>query len=382
MPIYNAGDYLSGAFDSILNQTIGFERLEVIFADDGSSDGSAEAIDGLAEKYENVVALHAEGNSGYAGRQRNRGIDRATAPYLMFLDQDDTYYPDACKLLYDAASESGSDIVGGRHSEYGPDGNCLKDVASVYRDAAAFHIQTVDDYPEVLRYHPGFWAKIYRRQLIEDHHIRFIEDSPVEDMVFFAEAVLCMSGYSYIERPIVRYLVRNKGGDRSLSYNTTGEATRAIGRGYDELYRVFEAYGKKDYLKYIMFEKGEYYTTILLRWEYPDAGAAIECIKGLHSIYEGIAKYSDEAQAYAPGTMTELVSGKRYEEAARFLLAAQYFNRNIDGLREQVLDLQRENRALSKKLRRARKSYSELQRRLKHSIIIRILNKIRRWRLF
>ncbi|MDR1042822.1 MAG: glycosyltransferase [Clostridiales Family XIII bacterium] len=400
IPIYNAGDYLSGAFDSILNQTIGFERLEVIFADDSSSDGSAGRIDDLAAKYENVVALHAEGNSGYAGRQRNRGVERATAPYLMFLDQDDAYYPDACKLLYEAASESGSDIASGCYSEYGPDGHCIAEIAGAYRNATAFHISTVDDYPEVLKLHSGFWAKIYRRRLIEDHHIRFIEDSPVEDMVFFGEAVLCMSGYKYIERPIVRYLVRNKGDDRSLSFKATEESTRAVGRGYDELYRVFAGYGKEGYLKYIMFEKGEYYTTILLRWEYPGIDAAIGCVKGLHSIYEGIARYSDETQTYAPATMTALVGEKRYEEAARFLLAAQHFSRRIDALREENAalgrsfsdkldkarsknqELKEKNRALSERLRLAEKSYGELQRRLKHSIIIRILNKIRGWRLF
>jgi glycosyltransferase involved in cell wall biosynthesis len=382
IPVYNAGDYISGAFDSILNQTIGFERLEVIFADDSSSDGSAELIDDIAGKYENVIALHAEGNSGYAGRQRNMGLERATAPYLMFLDQDDTYFPDACELLYEAAVESGVDIVGGCFSEYGPDGRCIRDVAWAYRGVAAFHIRTVDDYPEVLKLHSGFWARIYRRQLIEDHHIRFIEDSPVEDMVFFGEAVLCMSGYKYIERPIVRYLVRNKGDDRSLSFSATEETMSAVGRGYDELYRVFAEYGKEGYLKYIMFEKGEYYTTILLRGGYPDIGAALGCVRGLHSVYEGIARYSDEEMGYAPETMTGLVSEKRYEEAARFLLAAQYFNRNTDGLRAEVLELKRKNRTLSKKLRRAVKSHDELQRRLKHSIIIRILNKIRGWRLF
>jgi glycosyltransferase involved in cell wall biosynthesis len=365
-----------------LNQTIGFGRLEVILVDDASSDGSAGVIDGISDQYDNVVALHSERNNGYAGRPRTMGIERATAPYLMFLDQDDTYYPDACALLYEAASESGCDIVSGYYSEHDPSGHCIRNVAWAYRDAHAFHISTIDDYPEVLKFHSGFWAKIYRRQLIEDHHIRFVEDSPAEDMVFFAEFVLCMSGYKYIEHPIVRYLVRNKGDDRSLSFDASGEVMKAVGRGYDALYRVFAKYGRESYLKHIMFEKGAYYTTILLRREYPDTDAVMESIKGLHSVYAGIAKYSDEELTYVPEKMTELVSEKRYEEAARFLIAAQHFNRRIDSLQAENLELRKENNALSKKLRRAKKSYAELQRRLKNSIIIRILNKIRGWKLF
>jgi hypothetical protein len=179
--------------------------------------------------------------------------------------------------------------------------------------------------------------------------------------------------------------------------------TRAVGRGYDELYRVFAGYGREDCLKYIMFEKGEYYTTILLRREYAGIAEATGCVRGLYSVYAGIKKYSDAGLTYVSETMTELVSDKRYEEAARFLLAAQRLNGRIDGLQKErdALDarqrsfssdlaearsknkeLKEEIRALNKRLRLAEKSYDELQRRLKHSIIIRILNKIRGWRLF
>jgi hypothetical protein len=80
--------------------------------------------------------------------------------------------------------------------------------------------------------------------------------------------------------------------------------------------------------------------------------------------------------------MTELVSEERYEEAARFLLAARDFSRRIDSLEAKNRELKRDNRGLAGELRIAEGKYGELQRRLKHSIIIRILNKIRRWRLF
>lgn len=40
IPVYNVENYLEDAFSSILNQSIGFENLQVIFVDDASTDSS------------------------------------------------------------------------------------------------------------------------------------------------------------------------------------------------------------------------------------------------------------------------------------------------------------------------------------------------------
>jgi glycosyltransferase involved in cell wall biosynthesis len=382
IPVYNGADRISGAFRSVRDQTIGFDRLEVILVDDASTDGSGAMIDDIAMKHDNVVALHTGMNSGYAGRPRNVGMERATADYLMFLDQDDAYDPDACKLLYEAVTESGGDVVSGYYSRYDHDGRCMDEVAPTYRTFSAFSISTIDDRPEALRTHTGFWAKIYRKQLLEENHIRFIEDSPVEDMVFFAEVALHMSGYQYIEHPIVRYVVRNDGSDRSLSFDVNEGMMRAVGRGYDALYRVFAKRDRENYLKYILNGKANYYTKILLRGDYSNEDEALRCIRGLHGVYAGIAKYADKKPAYESERMTELVSRERYGEAVRFLLEARHFSGRMDRLRAKNRELKRKNLSLTKELRRVERSYGELQRRLKNSIIIRILSKIRGWRLF
>ena len=45
LPIFNVGDHLRGGIDSLLNQTIGQENLEIIMVNDCSTDGSGEIID-------------------------------------------------------------------------------------------------------------------------------------------------------------------------------------------------------------------------------------------------------------------------------------------------------------------------------------------------
>ena len=106
LPIFNVGDHLRGGIDSLVNQTIGCENLEIIMVNDCSTDGSGEIIDEYADKYDCCVAIHHEKNSGAAYTPRNTGIDACTGDYIMFLDPDDRYTPDACEVLYNAVTRN------------------------------------------------------------------------------------------------------------------------------------------------------------------------------------------------------------------------------------------------------------------------------------
>lgn len=61
---------------------------EVILADDGSSDGSADEIERLAAEFPLVMALHNPGNLG-AGHARNLAWPHARGRYTLFFDADD-----------------------------------------------------------------------------------------------------------------------------------------------------------------------------------------------------------------------------------------------------------------------------------------------------
>ena len=116
VPVFNVEDTLQNAFDSILNQSIGFENLEVIFVDDKSTDKSADIIKEYSKKYNNVKSVILDENSGFAGKPRNIGIENATAPYLMFLDPDDIFLEDACEILYDNINKNNLELVSGNYN--------------------------------------------------------------------------------------------------------------------------------------------------------------------------------------------------------------------------------------------------------------------------
>ena len=89
IPVYNTRQYLSACLDSLLAQT--YADLELLFIDDGSTDGSSELLDSFAEKDSRIRVIHQE-NGGVCAA-RNRGIAEARGAWLSFIDSDDTLDP-------------------------------------------------------------------------------------------------------------------------------------------------------------------------------------------------------------------------------------------------------------------------------------------------
>jgi len=71
IPVYNAEKYLKTAIDSVINQTIGFENIELIIVNDNSNDNSEQIIKEYSNKYDNIIDIHLDKNSGLPGKPRN-----------------------------------------------------------------------------------------------------------------------------------------------------------------------------------------------------------------------------------------------------------------------------------------------------------------------
>jgi glycosyltransferase involved in cell wall biosynthesis len=84
IPVYNGEAYLAEAVHSILAQ--GYEPLEIIVVDDGSTDGSAAIAHAFGQKIQYVY----QANQGPAAA-RNRGLELAQGSVIGFLDADDLW---------------------------------------------------------------------------------------------------------------------------------------------------------------------------------------------------------------------------------------------------------------------------------------------------
>ena len=87
MAVYNGMPYLPEAVRSIRAQT--FEDWTFVIIDDGSSDGTADYLDGLDDP--RIRVTHQE-NQGL-GAALNRGLELCDTEFLARMDSDDIAYP-------------------------------------------------------------------------------------------------------------------------------------------------------------------------------------------------------------------------------------------------------------------------------------------------
>jgi glycosyltransferase involved in cell wall biosynthesis len=101
IPTYNRAGEIRACLDSVLLAPR-CENFEVIVVDDGSSDGTAEAV----ERYGDGVRLIRQRNRG-AGAARNAGIRAARGEYVAFLDSDDLWFPHTLRNYARAIERAG-----------------------------------------------------------------------------------------------------------------------------------------------------------------------------------------------------------------------------------------------------------------------------------
>ena len=93
--------------ESVFAQT--FRNLEIIFVDDGSTDGSGEICDELAKEDSRVRVIH-QSNGGLSAA-RNTGIEASRGAYLYFLDSDDAISPVTIVHLWTACVRTKADVA-------------------------------------------------------------------------------------------------------------------------------------------------------------------------------------------------------------------------------------------------------------------------------
>lgn len=96
VPIYNVHKYLERLSICLINQT--YKNIEIIFVDDGSTDGSGIICDELSKKDKRIKVIHQK-NSGVSVA-RNVGIANATGDYIAFVDSDDMLSLNIIEILY------------------------------------------------------------------------------------------------------------------------------------------------------------------------------------------------------------------------------------------------------------------------------------------
>lgn len=184
VPIYNVEKYLRECVDSILNQS--FTDFELILVDDGSPDGCPAICDAYALKDKRVKVIHKP--NGGVSSARNTGLEIAAGEYVLFCDSDDHYIAGAFDKIIGELEQGKFDVL-----NYG----YIKELSTHEHEPHSLKIGCSDSLSltqvlmESMRsdggelYFTEIWAQAFRRKLLEENQIRFVEKlKRSEDLIF------------------------------------------------------------------------------------------------------------------------------------------------------------------------------------------------------
>ncbi|MFF3808978.1 glycosyltransferase family 2 protein [Streptomyces bacillaris] len=207
--VYNTMPYLTECLNSLLGQSIGHERLEVIAVDDGSTDDSGRELDRFAAEHPDVITVVHQPNSGGPAAPSNRALELATGRFVYFIGSDDHLGEEALERMVACADADGSDVVVGRMA--GVNGRYVHQ--KLYKEGR----REVTLFDSALPFTLAN-TKLFRRELVEKYGLRFPEDMPVgSDQPFTIEACVRARRISVLADYTYYYAVK-RGDASNITY--------------------------------------------------------------------------------------------------------------------------------------------------------------------
>jgi len=222
LPIYNVEKYLHRCLDSLLAQRM--NGLEIVAVNDGSADGSLEILRGYAKRDGRIVVI--DKPNGGVSAARNEGMAAARGRYIGFVDPDDWVEPDMFPAMYAEAAAEDADIVMctyvrefGTHAvekRFDMPGRAVLRGSGV-RDGVLRRLVgplgRETGRPDALDAWGTVWTKLYRRELIREGGLRFVDLAEVgtnEDTLFNLHAVARARSFLFLNRPYYHYWRANE----------------------------------------------------------------------------------------------------------------------------------------------------------------------------
>lgn len=209
VPVYGVEAYLEACLSSIAAQTCG--DFEVIMVNDGTRDGSPAIMARWAKADPRFRVLCKE--NGGLSSARNAGMDEAAGDYLLFVDADDWIAPNLVEDTLRAARESGAEQV---HFNYRRAfEERVEDAYLPLRDEIV-DLRSLGLPTYFYRYWMPYvhgqeaWARLYRRSVVEENHLRFAPNDEVfaEDTLMSAMLLFHTERLAVLKEPYLYYRQR------------------------------------------------------------------------------------------------------------------------------------------------------------------------------
>ena len=204
IPVYNREKTLYTCLNSVLNTD--FNDFEILLINDGSTDSSRRICKEYADKHRNIKLID-QPNQGVSSA-RNSGIQAAQGDYLLFIDSDDAYAPNALSTI--ALNILDEDLLIFDTALYAYSNRTLKYTTHLHHNPST-ELKGTNNIIDWLytEYDPykmplfSVCTKAYKRKIVINHNIFFREDITIgEDQIFNCTYLKYVSSMRYINLPL------------------------------------------------------------------------------------------------------------------------------------------------------------------------------------
>lgn len=243
IPVYNVEKYLGMCLDAISAQT--YQNWETVLIDDGSKDASGAICDEYAKKDPRFRVVHKE--NGGVSRARNLGIETAQGKYLVFVDSDDIVSANYLEEMVKAGETYGSDLVlcgfARFNDEWEKTYQLTRFYVAMFRDVNQFLLLYTT--PRTNMFGVSIWAKLFRRDMLMEHNLRFDPGiSYEEDCNFIADVIPHVRTIAALGEPMYRYRQM----EESLSKGYRKDTFRFLVHGYQRRCGLLKTHGLDEHL--------------------------------------------------------------------------------------------------------------------------------------
>ena len=185
IPVYKVEDHIERCVRSLMEQTL--EDVEFLFVDDATPDRSMEVVADLLELHDNIMVINQE-NQGLSVA-RNTALEWAKGEYVLILDSDDLLVDGSLLLLLDKALTTKADLVVADFVNKSDDEletfePIQNDIIWEEKTGRKLFMENLSPYACYV------WRTLYRRQFLNENHIRFVPGIYVQDIPFTHECYL------------------------------------------------------------------------------------------------------------------------------------------------------------------------------------------------
>lgn len=207
IPCYNSEKYIGGLLKKLCAEEL--TNCEIVVVNDGSSDRTKEIISQYANE---AIKIINQNNCGVSVA-RNNGIESASGKYILFLDSDDSFYPESIsrikeKIKVNENNQEAEVIAFGYESRV--NGKIERNYSwDKYDGIILSHNQVNKLYlTKQICFH--ICSIVVKKEFIEKQGLRFTVGLPIgEDIEFILKMLGCVNRLQYYASKFFIYQIRN-----------------------------------------------------------------------------------------------------------------------------------------------------------------------------